>query len=309
MIKQVSDFINITLKGEPKRLMKKWNSKEIMFLKKQYPKIGKLACALYLKRKEGSVRFKASVLKLKQNKSSKFFKDWQNRAKNSKIGKKRPEQAKVMKNLWEIGKIISTSTEDRQRTHKDIWKRNKHPRGMLGKHHTEKVKQMLKNNLKKAWLDPQNRVNSKEYRQLLSDRAMVRQKSGLFRSGYSRGKMGTYDINGHKIFFRSLWEVNYALYLDFLIKQNEIKKWEYEADTFWFEKIKRGVRSYKPDFKIFKNNGDIEYHEVKGWMDKKSATKIKRMAIYYPQIKLIVVNEKSYKDIKSKIGKMLKFYE
>jgi hypothetical protein len=124
----------------------------------------------------------------------------------------------------------------------------------------------------------------------------------------SRGRMGHYDINGKDIYFRSLWEANYALYLDFLIKNGEIKKWEFEPDTFWFEKIKRGVRSYLPDFKVYRNDDSFEYHEVKGWMDKKSITKIKRMAKYYPKIKLIVVDQHSYNDIKKKLGKAIGFY-
>lgn len=74
-----------------------------------------------------------------------------------------------------------------------------------------------------------------------------------------------------------------------LFKAKAISSWEYEPDTFWFEKIKRGVRSYTPDFKIVHKDGTVEYHEVKGWMDKKSQTKIKRMAIYHPEIKLVVL--------------------
>src|SRR4051812_46374772 len=69
--------------------------------------------------------------------------------------------------------------------------------------------------------------------------------------------------------------------------------WEYEPDTFWFEKIKRGVRSYLPDF--IDMNG-TSYHEVKGWMDPKSVTKIKRMA-NYPAVKLVVITGKEYKSV------------
>ncbi|HFD04779.1 MAG TPA: hypothetical protein ENJ25_01385 [Firmicutes bacterium] len=121
-------------------------------------------------------------------------------------------------------------------------------------------------------------------------------------------KRGYYDINGKNMFFRSKWEANYALYLDFLIKQKQIQKWEYEKDTFVFKKIKFGTRSYKPDFKIYNNIRTIEYHEVKGYMDSKSKTKIKRMAKYYPYIKLIIIDSDIYKDIKRKLGKLLKFY-
>ena len=167
----------------------------------------------------------------------------------------------------------------------------------------------MSNTLKRAWADPRNYLNSREYRQVLSDRAVKLQQNNLFRNRYSRGKMGTYDINGKKLFFRSLWEANYALYLDFLIKQKQIKRWEFETDTFWFEKIRRGVRSYKPDFKIYKNDGKIEYHEVKGWMDKKSKTKLKRMTLYHPAIRIILIEKDAYYDIKNKLGKLLKFWE
>ena len=127
-------------------------------------------------------------------------------------------------------------------------------------------------------------------------------------SSWNHVKRGWYDINGSKMFFRSKWEVNYALYLVFLVKQKQIKRWTYEEDTFIFEKIKLGTRSYTPDFKIYNNDKSIEYHEVKGWMTPKSKTQIKRMAKYYPDIKLIIIDKDVYMDMKKKLGKMLKFY-
>lgn len=127
-------------------------------------------------------------------------------------------------------------------------------------------------------------------------------------NAYSHAKRGYYKINGKKIYFRSGWEANYALYLDWLIKQKQIKEWAFEEDTFWFEKIKRGVRSYCPDFKITNFDNTVEYHEVKGYMDDRSKTKINRMRIYHPKIKLIVIDQKCYQDIKNKIGAVLGFY-
>lgn len=121
-------------------------------------------------------------------------------------------------------------------------------------------------------------------------------------------KRGHFDINGKEMFFRSKWEANYALYLDFLVKQKQILKWEYESDTFIFEKIKFGTRSYRPDFKVYDNEKDFSYHEVKGYMTPKSKTQIKRMAKYYPNTKLIIIDKDVYTDIKTKLGKMLKFY-
>lgn len=111
---------------------------------------------------------------------------------------------------------------------------------------------------------------------------------------------GWFEKDGKLIFMRSSWELNYAHYLNFLIKCNEIVSWEYEVDTFWFEKIKRGVRSYKPDFKVLLPNGSIEYHEVKGRMDDKSGTKLKRMAKYHPEIKIVLIDAKRYAAIKNK---------
>ena len=110
------------------------------------------------------------------------------------------------------------------------------------------------------------------------------------------------------MYFRSKWEANYALYLDFLIKNKQIKDWEYEKDVFVFDKINFGTRSYRPDFKIKNNDNSIEYHEVKGYMDGRSKTKLRRMLKYYPEIKLILIDQKVYLDIAKKIGKMLNFY-
>jgi hypothetical protein len=49
-------------------------------------------------------------------------------------------------------------------------------------------------------------------------------------------------------------------------------------------------------------NDSEEWVEVKGYMDSKSATKIKRMAKYFPQIKLRVVDKSFF----SKNAKNLK---
>lgn len=109
--------------------------------------------------------------------------------------------------------------------------------------------------------------------------------------------------------FRSSWERNYARYLNFLVKKKQIKGWEFEPKTFWFEKVKRGVVSYKPDFLIHKNNGKHEWHEVKGWMDPKSKTKIKRMAKYFPDEVLHVIAKDEYNAIKRMAKLISPFWE
>ena len=98
-------------------------------------------------------------------------------------------------------------------------------------------------------------------------------------------------IDVRRIFFRSRWEFRYALYLQLLKDRGEIKDWQHEPKTFWFEGIKRGTNNYKPDFLVTHKNDSEEWIEVKGYMDSKSATKIKRMAKYFPQVKLRVVDK------------------
>lgn len=122
-------------------------------------------------------------------------------------------------------------------------------------------------------------------------------------------KGGWREIGGKRNYYRSLWEANYARYLQFLKEQGEIADWEHEPDTFWFENIKRGVRSYLPDFKVTNTGGSVEYHEVKGWMDPKSKTKIRRMAKYYPEVKLIVIDKKAYGAIKRRARALLEGWE
>ena len=102
---------------------------------------------------------------------------------------------------------------------------------------------------------------------------------------------GWYEIDGKRMYLKSNWEKRYALYLDFMKKHKHIVDWQYEPDTFWFDGIKRGTNNYKPDFKVEFPSGNFEYYEVKGYMDSKSLTKIKRMAKYHPNIKLSVIDK------------------
>ena len=108
-------------------------------------------------------------------------------------------------------------------------------------------------------------------------------------------RKGWREIGGQRIYARSRWEANFARYLQFQQEHGLIKRWQHEPDTFWFEGIKRGVCSYLPDFKVFNNDGTIEYSEVKGFMDSRSKTKIRRMAKYHPTVKLKVFDSIWYK--------------
>lgn len=182
---------------------------------------------------------------------------------------------------------------------KEWYKHNPHPKGFKGKKRPEEFKKMMSNRIKELWRDKNSKYNSPESRQIKSDnmsRMMIERMSKMDKGKiYSRTKKGWLELGDKKYYFRSGWEMKYARYLQNIETLKGIKKWEYEVDTFWFDKIKRGVRSYTPDFKIFHNDGSVEYHEVKGWMDAKSKTKLKRMKIYYPNIDVIVIDETDMK--------------
>jgi hypothetical protein len=127
-------------------------------------------------------------------------------------------------------------------------------------------------------------------------------------NSYPSVERGHYDINGTTYYFRSKWEANYALYLDWLVSKKQILEWQYEQDTFVFEEIKFGTRQYTPDFKIFNKNKTIEYHEVKGYMDSKSKTKLKRMKKYFPSVKLVLIDADDYRIISKEVRQLCKFY-
>ncbi len=112
------------------------------------------------------------------------------------------------------------------------------------------------------------------------------------RKKFSAGKRE--DLGG--LFVRSSWEANYARYLNWLMYIGEIKSWEYEPDDFEFP-IRHGTTRYLPDFKITNNDNSIEYHEVKGYLTPKAKTQIARFHKYYPNLKLIIIDEDNYRAI------------
>lgn len=125
---------------------------------------------------------------------------------------------------------------------------------------------------------------------------------------FANVQRGDYECSKGTVYFRSKWEANYALFLDFLVKNGDIKDWEYETERFVFEQIKFGTRSYLPDFKIINHDNTFEYHEVKGYMDARSKTKLKRMEKYFPDVKLILIDKKYYSELYKKFNKILKMY-
>lgn len=129
------------------------------------------------------------------------------------------------------------------------------------------------------------------------------------RQDFSRIHAGWRVIGGQRGYYRSRWEANYARYLEFLRRAGVILSWRHEPKTFWFEKIRRGVRSYLPDFEVGYPDGRTVYHEVKGYFDAKSKTKLKRMRKYHPDVEVRVIAAREYRDIRRRIAPMLKGWE
>lgn len=122
-------------------------------------------------------------------------------------------------------------------------------------------------------------------------RRVIKQRANPFgiKTAFKFSKKGWRDIGEQRIYARSSWEANYARFLEFQRAQGLIQKWEHEPETFWFDKIKRGRRSYLPDFRVTANDGSIAYHEVKGWINPEAKTKFKRMAKYHPTVVLRII--------------------
>lgn len=177
-------------------------------------------------------------------------------------------------------------------------KANGHPRGMLGKHHTQEARDAISrfHSGKKA---PRDRVEKQMATRI--------SRYGSLAPKTTRGswKAAWHEIGGVRFFARSKWESNYAHYLEWRRSKGEILKWEHEPETFWFKGVKRGVVSYLPDFRVTFPCGRVEYHEVKGWMDSKSVTKIKRMAKYHPTTTLVVIDSKRYRALDRQLSKIV----
>lgn len=182
-----------------------------------------------------------------------------------------------------------------------------HPRHMTGKHHTPAAKALISQAsviANAARTDEQKTAYLiKALKTKEANGTMVQPRTG------SSWKAAWREIGGIRKYYRSKWEANYAYYLEWLKQQGQIASWAHEPKTFWFEGVKRGCVSYLPDFLVVEKDGTEAFHEVKGWMDARSATKIKRMAKYYPQVTLIVIDSKAYGKLKTQVSKFVPGWE
>lgn len=168
--------------------------------------------------------------------------------------------------------------------------KNKHPKGMLGKNHSDETKSKMSITHKELAAN----MSYDEKRLIAMKGVDTKRKNGSFNTtsnAYSRCHGGyRSDVD---CYFRSSWEANIAR----LFNSLDIK-WEYESKRFNFPDVESGVLSYQPDFYLPTYDRWIE---VKGWMDEKSKIRLDMFRKYYPEesSKLILIGEQEYFDIET----------
>ena len=313
----------------------KWTDNEIKLLEEAYKKRdGNKNSGLIkelsekLNRTEGSIRNKAYELKI--TKRDKYYteeeidflkKNYNNYSMNDlseMLGRKESNIFKKMKqlnlkkttrkhNIINPKKVHIFTDEEKYNMSKKQKERIQiygHPKGFLGHKHTDESKEKISKNSKSYWEEidfsklEKRRLKQRETKIKNNTLNPMKNQS----NPYSRTKSGKRkDLDN--IFFRSSWEANIARYYNYIGV-----KWEYEPKTFIFETIKRGCVSYTPDFYLVDED---KWIEVKGWMDDKSKTKLKRFKKYYPEEykKLQLITSKEYNEIKKKMSKFIKNWE
>ncbi len=317
--------------------MNEWTECEIEFLKENYSTLLHRDIGLRLGRTINSVRGKCFKLGLvvihrgisDENKA--IIKQWYEERIGGKLELAKLENITGIKrsSLSEFAKSIGMSDvhrtwwvppanqyqskADRVKAQsiirKEWLKNNPHPKGMLGKQHTKEAKAIMAENIKRWRETASQKQKTDSTNKAIQTRINKYGTAGpvtLSANAYSRCKGGFREDIG--VYVRSGWEANYARYLNFLVSQLKIQSWRYEPRTFRFPVV-RGSTEYTPDFEVIENDNSIVFHEVKGWMDAKSKTKLKRFAKHFPNETLLLITEKEYNEIKRKVGPFIKNWE
>lgn len=187
---------------------------------------------------------------------------------------------------------------------KERIKKNGHPRGMLGKTHSQEYRKELSERVKRDW---ENR-SEKEIKLIMVKSNKTKIKNGTLNSHKNRSNPYSYAKGGKRkdlkdVYFRSAWEANVAR-----VMNHKLITWEYEPKQFIFEGIYEGAISYTPDFYLPSQD---KWVEVKGWMDNKSKLKLERFKQYFPQeySKLILINETEYKNLENEFSNKINNWE
>jgi hypothetical protein len=79
-------------------------------------------------------------------------------------------------------------------------------------------------------------------------------------------------------------EAAYADVLQARLVAGEIIRWDFERITFTLSHSRPGVKGqrYTPDFMVMLLDGEIEFHEIKGFRDEKNMNKVKVAGEMFP---------------------------
>lgn len=183
--------------------------------------------------------------------------------------------------LTSAHRSTSAATCDSMKLRAALWyETNPHPRGMAGKTHTKETKAVIS----------RSGIGRKKSNATVMKSMKTRiERHGSYAPSVKRGnwKSEWVTIGGHRFFARSRWEAAYASHLELLRISGTILDWNYEPRTFWFPENRR-PRCYRPDFGVTLPNGDIEIHEVKGWMCPRSIAVLSLMAEHYPNTVIVI---------------------
>lgn len=185
--------------------------------------------------------------------------------------------------------------------------KNGHPRGALGMKHSKETKEAMSIISKNRW----HSMTKKQQEDITEKSVLTRiRKNTPPRQRHETSwKAGWREIGSQRIYARSRWEANIARMLEFRRMTGDLISWEHEPLTFWFEKIRRGVRSYKPDFRVVEEGKEPYFIEVKGWMDARSKTTLRRMKKYHPSVVVDVIESKRYAVIKKQLQYVVEGWE
>lgn len=198
--------------------------------------------------------------------------------------------SEFQKALWQTDYYKNVVRPEFSKKISELWKVKGHPRGFLGKHHTQEVCDLVSRITRERYAN----MTQEEKHAIAMKGIQTKKEKGTYMNttsnAYSRTKSGKrQDLNGQ--YFRSAWEANIARVLNHL----QIN-WQYELKRFYFENSVEGVLSYQPDFYLPEFDMWVE---VKGWMDEKSKTRLKLFKEQYPEEynKLMLIDQKKYYEL------------
>lgn len=94
--------------------------------------------------------------------------------------------------------------------------------------------------------------------------------------------------------YRSQGEVEYAKRLDAERAAGRISEWRYEPMRLLLARPKggKGQWTYTPDFLVVNNDGTMDFHEVKGKVERSDEQRLKAAAETYPWYGWLMVRKR-----------------